>query len=106
MCVRKSQFVRWLLVKNTPPLLVFFTNKRPRQGTLYRSLLVDVRKKNTNNDDWAGGKEHQHGEEHQQVVGEEHQQRRGNTNNGRGPRYPPTSTLQHFNTQPHFIAKN
>jgi len=28
-----------------PPLLVFFTNKRPKQGTLYPSLLVDVRKK-------------------------------------------------------------
>jgi len=29
----------------SPPLLVFFTNKRPKQGTLYPSLLVDVRKK-------------------------------------------------------------
>jgi len=32
--------------------------------------------KNTNNDEGAGEKEHQHGKEHQQVVGEEHQQRR------------------------------
>jgi len=60
---------------------VFFTNKRPKQGTLYRSLLVDVRKempilrwllvKKLYNGVGAGGKEHQHGEEHQQVVGEE-----------------------------------
>ena len=32
-----------LLFLHIPPL-VFFTNKRLKQGTLYRSLLVDVRK--------------------------------------------------------------
>jgi len=32
--------------------------------------------KNTDNGEGAEGNEHQHGEEHQQVVGEEHQQRR------------------------------
>jgi hypothetical protein len=31
--------------KEIQPLLVFFTNKRPKQVTSYRSLLVDVRKK-------------------------------------------------------------